>query len=208
MIIVIDNLYSDIECQELINDSEKLGYSERLTNKYGEQFTDKDFRSDYGVGNVNHLIANTLLERIRRFIPDVNVQINPLIRFSRYIENGYCVSHKDDEFVQSGYKSKYTVVVFLNTCVSGKLEFENVTINCKQGQVVIFNQGLSHEALKIDKDQIKYTMRTDIMVPYLMNTGSVSVESILHNHEKNPVNPVNPFRGSSYHGAKSRRGRD
>jgi hypothetical protein len=165
MIKILPNVYTKKECTDIIDYSKKLGYSDVLTNKFGEEFKDKAFRDDQGVAIENKEFSKELLSRIKDQICEKNLKINPFIRFSKYNpkSNG-TRTHVDSVLKQDGYKSKYTVILYLNTISSGgETEFENSIVKCIQGQILIFDQSLSHCGLPTNTNE-KYTARTDILV--------------------------------------------
>jgi len=173
MITILKDVYTKKECDDLIAYSEDIGYSNDLVNKFNEYFYEPEFRNDQGVGIENVKIANTLLNRITEHIKESNTRINPLVRFSKYLNGGKVSSHQDYEITIDGYTSKYTVLLYLNDAKGGETVFgdqdpdPNVKVGCKMGQVVIFDQSLSHKANVAET--IKYTMRTDILVDTLPN---------------------------------------
>jgi hypothetical protein len=106
------------------------------------------------------------LNKVSEHINESNVRINPLVRFSKFLENSKVSSHQDSEITIDGYTSKYTILLYLNDAKGGETEFgegeNNVKVGCKMGQVVIFDQTLLHKANIAETT--KYTMRTDILV--------------------------------------------
>jgi predicted house-cleaning noncanonical NTP pyrophosphatase (MazG superfamily) len=114
MILVLDDIYTKKECNDLIKFTEKEGYSDVLTNKFNEEFIDKEFRNDKCYAATNKPLALDLLERIKKYIPESRLSVNYLLRFSKYEKGGYCIPHKDTILEQTGYRSKYTAILYLN----------------------------------------------------------------------------------------------
>ena len=55
------------------------------------------------------------------------------------------------------------MILYLNDCnTGGETEFENVNVKPRQGTVVVFDQSLEHSGALTN--EIKYTLRTDILV--------------------------------------------
>jgi hypothetical protein len=163
MIKIIPNAYTPKECNDLIKYSEKIGYSDILVNKFNESFKDTEFRNDLGVAVSDSGISKQLLAKIKNEIQESGVKINPLLRFSKYEKGSGVVDHIDSILEQGNYKSKYTVILYLNDAKGGETEFEGMKIDCVQGTLLIFDQTLQHKANKAKT--VKYTLRTDILVP-------------------------------------------
>ena len=148
-IIVIDNVFTPNECNELIYECENCPVqctptSTTLRNKKCIQFKQ---------------LTDALNDRIRRFIPDVldwtYDTINEHWRYVHCNPTSTFAPHFDGVFVKSvDLKSIYTVMVYLteSTDHSGQLLFPllcrpPLSIEPIRGRVVLFNQDLLHEGL-------------------------------------------------------------
>jgi hypothetical protein len=206
MITIIPNVYTKKECTDIIDYSKKLGYSDVLTNKFGEEFQDKLFRDDQGVAIENKEFSKELLSRIKDQICEKDIRINPLIRFSKYNpkSNG-TKTHVDSVFKQDGYNSKYTVILYLNTISGGETEFENSIVKCIQGQIVIFDQSLPHCGLPTNTNE-KYTVRTDILIHSRGKWLSGDLQHSLDKESSSYSSYNRPVRGPEVKGYGSPKG--
>ena len=166
MIKVIPNVFTPKECNELIKYSEKIGYSDILVNKFNESFKDSNFRNDFGVTVNDKDISKKLLAKVKNEVSESGIKINPLLRFSKYEKDSRVIDHIDSILTKDKFKSKYTVILYLNDAKGGETEFEGIKINCVQGNLLIFDQSLQHKGNKAKT--VKYTLRTDILVPDIL----------------------------------------
>ena len=107
--------------------------------------------------------------------PDLKpLGLNERLRFLRYDKGMYFKPHFDFKFSREvegkRQESKLTFQLYLNegmkggatTFIDAPLEKNNVAVNPKVGQVLIFEHKVWHEG-SILEDGRKYAMRTDIM---------------------------------------------
>ena len=83
--------------------------------------------------------------------------------------------HYDDNIEKGELLSKYTIIIYLNTCDSQTVliddDFTKHYINCIKNRMVIFDQDIEHEATNINE---KYIIRTDCMVNMNQELGTKS----------------------------------
>ena len=156
-IIVIDNVFTPDECNDLIRECANCVVqctltSTALRNKKCIQITQ---------------LTDALNVRIRRFIPDVLMDwtydtINEHWRYVHCNPTSTFAPHLDGVFVKSvDLKSIYTVMVYLTESIdhSGQLSFlygpnNGQAFKPVRGRVVLFNQDLVHEGLANTHDKI------------------------------------------------------
>lgn len=164
IIYQFDNVFTNKECNDIINYCELLGFTDLQTNKHGEQFYDPDFRNDKCciLGDVKML--EILTKKIKVLFPG-DYKLNSIIRASKYEENSYCKPHEDDIINNGSSLNKYTILLYLNDSVGGETVFhfndKKLQIKPKTGSIIIFDRSIIHESLVCQK--IKYTLRTDLL---------------------------------------------
>jgi prolyl 4-hydroxylase len=175
MVMVIDNFLSKDECIKLIGWSEIKGYSDIQTNKYNNKFTDPDFRNDKSCTmklsdlNKESNFIKDFEQKIKTYAPNLS-GINNLIRFSKYIDGGKCIAHKDATYLTSNSKSTHTILVYLNSLPKNNGCTRFTTTNNTNyfdiqpivGRAIIFDQSLLHSSTPINNNT-KYTIRTDLL---------------------------------------------
>jgi prolyl 4-hydroxylase len=148
---------------------------------------------------------------------DKDIKINSCIRINKY-NNSEFKLHRDAQFTESYFvRSKYTIIIYLNddyehgsTCFyvpkhryphNGETieeeilnkEYECIKIKPKKGTVIMFDQKLIHEGLKMEGT--KYILRTDIIATSdkcidnknlmtIINTKEFSLEKKIENLTK------------------------
>lgn len=162
--IIIPNFLNDKEidyyyykANEICN--EEAYFAEGLYRGY---FTDKEF-------------ADELKIRIQKYLPD-NIKkifiINDYFRMSKYNINSFLPIHEDRVNIFNGYKSIYTLNIFLNDC-NGGTSFWNqqsygikhyLTVPAIKGTACLFDITQLHRG-EVVKQNKKFLLRTDIMVP-------------------------------------------
>jgi hypothetical protein len=178
------------ECRQWIQDMNDKGYEPAGITVGNKQVVEKSERvSDrcYLDGDAKKL--NLLHPLIQRFIPESDFRLNERLRCLRYTKGGFFKPHYDLGYDgYEGYDSTYTIQIYLNDGYEGgRLIFMGdgeidpwmVPFEPKEGSIVIFDQRLKHQA-ELVTEGTKYTMRTDIMLPY---THDVKVEGSDYENE-------------------------
>eukprot|EP00921_Rhytidocystis_pertsovi_P024833 GHVQ01039998.1.p1 GENE.GHVQ01039998.1~~GHVQ01039998.1.p1 ORF type:complete len:410 (+),score=61.97 GHVQ01039998.1:271-1500(+) len=136
--VVLDGVLSKSECESLIQQTEKLGYS------FWDSTSDKpesDFRSANTIEVMQQELADIIWSRVRdHVVPEVTIGgeekdgrwelelegtwqpigINPNLLFARYTEGGHFGPHSDGcTVVDINTRSLYPVVLYLNTPLVG-----------------------------------------------------------------------------------------
>lgn len=171
---LIHNVFTEKECQELIDKTEKKGYM-KLKDNYNE-----NDRNNTRMSMEDTEISKTLWSRIKELIPLKTITnnsdewflcgLNPLYRFCKYEPGQYFKMHLDGSY-QSAYniKSWLTCNIYLNDNFEGgntnfydenkKLIYE---LKPETGLVLLFIHDTFHEGAEL-KSGLKYLMRTDVM---------------------------------------------
>ncbi len=167
--LVIDNIFSDEEIEQLIeimdnnikiNNNKNRGsmnincddLSKIIKQRCNNNMPDNIYKYCYLLDTNNH--NNNQMYW-------VNPNINPSWRLVKCNPNSYLTKHYDGVYVKSvDLKSIYSVLIYLND-TDGDTTFENINITPKKGRLVIFDQELLHEGLVNTK--LKYFIRSEIM---------------------------------------------
>eukprot|EP01083_Nonionella_stella_P019315 53715_1 len=175
--MVIDNVYTEKECQELIAMSEK--HLKYVRNKH------ETLRNNSRAMTDNHIIADNIYQRIHKYIPSHwnhrhKHSLNERLRFLKYNKGEYMLPHFDGEYRKKTCEVSYlTVLLYLNdNCIGcgGETVFvdkiiskrgqNQLKVTPKTGSILIFqHKHMLHAAAKLTgrDDQVKYAIRSDIM---------------------------------------------
>ena len=180
--VVIENIFTQVECDALIAITEGNGYQKALL---GTSLNMDRRNSDRSMID-SHAVADILWSRLQPWIPDnlyegkANVVgINERFKFLRYDPGQYFKAHNDGAFHRNAYEqSRLTVQIYLNEGFKGgETTFVgsdkdgnfkpgrakgNVPIVPKTGSALIFMQNIFHEGTELEEGR-KYTVRTEVM---------------------------------------------
>ena len=125
-VLIIENVFNEFECSQLIDFSENIGYSEALVNLgFGYKKSLNEFRNHSKLTIDNKLMANYILNRIKDIIPNKFnnrklIDINERLRFLKYSPNQYFGAHYDGMYVRkNGERSLITIMIYLNDNFDG-----------------------------------------------------------------------------------------
>ena len=173
----IDNVFSEKECNDLINVIEKLGFTK------ASLFTDVDGKEHYHTDIRNsmrriidcHDFAKLIEKRIYKYIPKTynNLDyhsINHRFRFLKYEKGGFFARHKDNNYKNKESISLITILIYLNedykggytTFFSDVDDKEGFTLKPKTGMISLMDQEIGHFVPELKKG-IKYVIRTELM---------------------------------------------
>eukprot|EP01083_Nonionella_stella_P029538 81269_1 len=178
-VVLIRDVFTKQECDELIQFSERIGYEDALVNiGYGRQQKIPSFRNCKRMMIDNYDMIHCLWSRTHRFIPTYfnrrrRISFNERLRFLRYYKGEFMGPHFDGTYVRAnGERSQLTFLLYLNDGFKGG----NTTFldtfdangkgryapNITQGMVVMFQHDLYHEGSMLEEGR-KYIIRTDVM---------------------------------------------
>ena len=93
-------------------------------------------------------------------------RLHNIIRFYRYKKGDFFNWHKDGALKEDREKSLVTFMVYLTDVGVTEFQFVKdgpiVTVESKQGRMVIFNHKINHRSPPLE-DGIKISCRTDVM---------------------------------------------
>eukprot|EP01117_Protostelium_nocturnum_P010113 TRINITY_DN3606_c0_g1_i1.p2 TRINITY_DN3606_c0_g1~~TRINITY_DN3606_c0_g1_i1.p2 ORF type:complete len:280 (+),score=63.28 TRINITY_DN3606_c0_g1_i1:70-909(+) len=204
---LIRNVLSASECQQLIEFSESLGYSEAKVSTYGGQVTMKDVRDNKRLVYVApQELWNTIYERVWHLFPQMEDRredayklsgLNERFRFYCYEPGQRFQPHFDGAYGSKEHHSLYTIIIYLNEGFEGGhttfYDLENIKkrikVNPRMGTALVFPHGnhpLSpyHEGSACSNG-VKYALRSDVMYE---RTGESSSGEI-HGRRRGPPPP-------------------
>ena len=171
---VVESVFTIGECNELIEQAEKIGLKESpvfnpQTKKYS---MDKSKRLSAFARISNDLILKETMGRITKKCPDVDNRLKIITdsRVIKYIEGGYFKPHKDIIFTEGNYTGKYNMIVYLNddykdgeTCFINSIDRTYFPVKGKIGDVLIFDPTLLHMGSEVT-DGTKYILVVQLFI--------------------------------------------
>lgn len=167
---LIDGLFSDSECAELIEKASSR-WSKEHTNKYGEKWSDDALRNNLSAHMRSVKVAGNIYERVQPLLKG-SIGLNENLRWNLFNRADQAIApHVDGEYVSGkGTISKLTFLLYLNSCrKGGETRFlsaktmRHVDVTPVAGRVLLFDQRLPHAALPVGKGLEKITLRSDVM---------------------------------------------
>lgn len=172
-IVILDNVFSIDECNEIIN------YSEQLKFDSLESIYSKTYRNNDRIMIQDIQFATKWYDRMEANINEYlnkcenNFErkgLNNLIRVCKYESGGIFQKHRDASISYNNLISRYTVMAYLNdvneTDGGATRFYENGLIKHKiqpkAGSLVIFPHQLLHDG-ELCTSPTKYLMRSDLM---------------------------------------------
>ena len=173
--LLLDNVLSEEECQQLIDASERLGYGVAMLNVgMGRQEHAPGYRDSSRVMADDVELADLILRRIQHFVPESfhgypRECLNERLRFLRYDPGDRFQAHFDGCFSREGQCSMVTLQIYLNGGFEGGATtflaahgMDDVAVVPKPGRILVFEHRILHEGSKLVSGR-KYTIRTDVM---------------------------------------------
>ena len=177
-IILISNLFTPTECQELIQLSEKIGFQDALINTDGGKVLNTQYRNNSRVEFRNAPLSSLLWDRLKDNVPKVldgknACGVSDKFKCYRYSRGQRFNWHQDGSVARSMYeKSLYTCMVYLNQDFSGgttdiRLPLPDQSNELKivkpeAGLGLLFRHELVHRGAELI-DGVKYVLRTDVL---------------------------------------------
>lgn len=177
-IFTVTNVLSPEECQEYINYTEEIGFSDAPITTAAGPIMSPGIRNNTRVMFDSEKIANKLWQRIQEFPPkrcegrDV-IGLNERFRFYRYVPGQRFAPHGDGYYArENGERSFFTFMIYLNEdCEGGETKFffspilgqkEELIIKPKTGMALFFKHAILHEGTTVTSGK-KYVLRSDVM---------------------------------------------
>lgn len=177
---VLENVFSDEECKQLISLSEAAGYKIALIHSGDEAVAAPGYRDGDRVMIDDKEFVRILESRIKSFLPQKFenrrfLEINERLRFLHYSQGGKFTPHSDSSYVRSDYTARtlITLQIYLNDGFDGGettfLDFDEtvrVSVVPKAGMILVFEHDIYHEGSLVRSGD-KYTIRTDVLYSFL-----------------------------------------
>ena len=175
---LINNVFSDEECSNLIIYSENVGYVQASSyiDKYKKEHYFLEIRKSLRciVDDIN--FAKILYKRIAHIIPNnykdmTFCEINPRFRFLKYTCGDHFAKHTDEHYKNDKNEiSLITALIYLNDDYEGgNTKFliddkneNDISIIPKIGLICLMDQNILHEVPNII-NVVKYFIRTELM---------------------------------------------
>lgn len=168
-ILVIDNFWTDKECDDFIIKSEALGFEPAKVETENGYKLIETVRNNYRIIYEDENLARILWQQVAPFAPSAignseAIGLNEVFRIYKYQAGQQFRRHKDQSFIRNESEaSYYTFMIYLNeNFTGGQTVFNAVTIEPKKRMAILFLHQLEHEGLEV-KEGVKYVLRTDIM---------------------------------------------
>lgn len=172
----VDDVFSLIECEKLINVSESIGYEKAsLFDKNGKHHFYTDIRDSLRCIIDDPLFASVLEQRIQHLIPleyrgKTYHSINPRFRFLKYNDTSHHFTpHQDGAYSTDKIFSMITILIYLNDDYIGartsiNKDFKTIIgeIEPKVGLVYMMDQDIFHSVPNLISGT-KYVIRTELM---------------------------------------------
>ena len=173
---LINNVFSDEECNNLIIHSENIGFvqASSYTDKYKKEHYFLEIRKSLRCIIDSIDFAKIIYKRIAHIIPnnykDMEFsEINPRFRFLKYTSGDHFAKHTDEHYKNDKNEiSLITVLIYLNNDYEGgntKFLFDNsteISITPKIGLICLMDQNILHEVPTLING-VKYIIRTELM---------------------------------------------
>lgn len=168
-IFLIESLLTVKECHQLINQSEKLGYSQAdIQLHQGREYLPR-IRNNERVNLHSPKLARKLWEKVTSdslpiYEDRYAIGLSPYFRFYRYTRGQTFKMHQDGRQNVAGNETLFTLLVFLNEGFQGGetlFRQKRISITPKIGQALIFEHRLWHKGCIVENG-VKYVLRTDI----------------------------------------------
>jgi prolyl 4-hydroxylase len=168
-IFLIDDFLSEIECNELILESENIGYKYATVETEKGSLRVESVRNNSRVLYSNIELADRFWVRLKDAAPakigkSYAIGLNELFRFYKYTSGHRFKKHIDNSFIRNELEaSYYTFMIYLSDdYVGGETIFNDLRVKGRKGMALIFLHSLEHEGAEV-KEGTKYVLRSDIM---------------------------------------------
>lgn len=184
LIGIIEHIFDDAYCDELIKKSESQQYEPaQITVGYNQYKTDVSVRNNDRILFDDAQLAKRLFEQVKAYMPATWDEglwelsgLNERFRYYRYREGQTFKPHFDGAYEQSKFhKSFLTLLFYLNDDFAGgetkfyhwqggyyDKETPSYSITPRKSQALVFAHQQLHEGAAVTSG-VKYVLRTDVM---------------------------------------------
>lgn len=167
---VIDNFFSEEECQDMINFGEESGFElSKIRTSKGDIIREDIRNNGRVIIKDEGVISDDLFERVKDELPEVIdgwklKGLNEQVKIYKYTKGQQFKMHRDAPYVRNGNERSWlTLMVYLNEGFEGgDTFFMDGQIKPKTGDCLIFWQDQLHAGMEVTEG-VKYAIRTDVM---------------------------------------------
>lgn len=168
-VYLIEDFFTESECDNYILLSEQKGYEEAKVQVYGRETMMKAVRNNSRITFIDFAQAETVWKKfkpfaVEKFANSEATSLNEMFRFYKYETGQRFKKHIDGSYIRNEKEASYfTLLIYLNDDFTGgeTIVGEHV-IKPKQGSALVFYHGIKHSGEPII-DGVKYVLRTDVM---------------------------------------------
>ncbi|MDJ1176352.1 2OG-Fe(II) oxygenase [Roseofilum capinflatum] len=169
-ILILESLLSVQECSQLIDQSEKMGYSEADIQVHEGRQHLPNIRNNHRVNDYSPSLAQELWHKLASYSLPIYegkqaISLSPYFRFYRYTPGQNFKIHQDGRQTVEGNETLFTLLIFLSEDFQGgetQFRQDRIKITPKIGHALIFEHRLWHKGCLVEQG-IKYVLRTDIV---------------------------------------------
>lgn len=168
-VYLIDDFFTEAECDNYILLSEQMGYEEAKVQVYGKEMMIKAVRNNSRTTFIDFTLAETVWNKFKPFAVQkfANSQVtglNEMFRFYKYETGQRFKKHIDGSYIRNEKEASYfTLLIYLNDdFTGGETIVKELTIKPKKGSALVFYHGIKHSGEPI-AEGVKYVLRTDVM---------------------------------------------
>lgn len=165
----IANFLTELECDDLLLFSERMGFEEATVSLRSGAKMMKGLRNNERLVYEDAALAEKYWEKLAPFCPrEIEgakaVGLNEQFRFYKYDPGQRFKRHIDGRFRRNEFEeSRITFMVYLNSdCEGGETAFDDLTIAPQVGMALCFVHELKHEGRPVTAGT-KYVLRSDVM---------------------------------------------
>jgi len=190
--VVLDNVFTEAECNEMIRMTEEIGYEEALVG--GAQVRVETQRNNWRCILDDKTLAEKIYQKLKDYIPpewlgSKAVGLNERLRFLKYKPGEYFKPHNDGVYVRPDKSACTYVTIHIYLCdvepggggettfttermtygrhtnraaLDDQSQVKRLSVRPMTGRVLIFEHHLPHEGSTL-LTGVKYTVRTDVI---------------------------------------------
>ncbi len=180
---IVNNFLSPVKCQELIDKSESLGYTEADISYPTGAVMKKEYRNNSRClcrdEKLRVELENMILPHAPLVLTTIKeggvldykkfIKLSGNFRFYKYVTGEEFKRHRDGNQLEEGGVSLVTVLIYLNdveeggeTSLCDRMLESPVMVKPEEGKLLIFEHTILHAGLPLIKG-VKYVLRTDLI---------------------------------------------
>ncbi len=165
----IPNFWTAERCDQVIEESEELGFSPALVQTRRGQRRIPSIRNNQRVLFTDFELADEIWKNLKLHVPQklgnsTALGLNEMFRVYKYDAWESFKKHKDQSYIRNEKEFSFiTFMIYLNdNFIGGATSFKNTVIEAQKGSCLLFKHELDHEG-EVITEGVKYVLRTDVM---------------------------------------------